>query len=120
MSQVVTIHTRVRDAAALAAACRRLGLAEPVQGKAQLYSGEAQGLVVRLPGWNYPVVFDAASGEARYDNFSGAWGEQKELERLLQAYAVEKVRVEARRSGHAVTEQPLPDGSVRLLIHAGT
>ncbi len=119
MSHVVTTHTRVRDPAALATACQKLGLPQPVQGKAQLYAGEAEGLVVHLPGWNYPVVFDAASGEARYDNFSGAWGEQKELDKLLQAYAVEKVRVEARRSGHALTEQPLPDGSVRLLIHSG-
>jgi hypothetical protein len=116
MSHIVTIKTRVKDPAALAEACRRLGLAEPVSGTANLYSSAATGLVVQLPGWTYPVVFDAASGEARYDNFGGSWGEQKELDRLLQAYAIEKVRIEARRSGHAVTEQPLPNGSVKLLV----
>jgi hypothetical protein len=119
MSHVVSIKTRVRDPAALAEACRGLGLAEPVTGTATLYSAEATGLVVQLPGWTYPVVFDASSGEARYDNFGGAWGEQAQLDRLLQAYAVAKVRIEARRSGHSVTEQPLADGSVRLVIHAG-
>src|SRR5687767_2229245 len=116
MSHIVTIKTRVKDPAALAEACRRLGLAEPVSGTANLYSGAATGLVVQLPGWTYPVVFDAASGEARYDNFGGSWGEQKELDKLLQAYAVEKVRAEARRAGHTVTEQPLPDGSVKLTL----
>ncbi len=119
MSHVVTIKTRVKDPGALAEACRRLGLPEPVSGTAQLYSGTAAGLVVHLPGWSYPVMFDAASGEARYDNYGGSWGEQKELDKLLQAYAIEKVRIEARRSGHGVTEQPLPDGSVKLLVQTG-
>jgi hypothetical protein len=116
MSHVVTIRTRIRDPAALAAACRRLGLAEPVHGTARLYAGEAAGLVVQLPGWRYPAVFDTASGEARYDNFGGSWGAQRELDRLLQAYAVEKAKVEARRAGHSVAEQPLADGSVKLTI----
>jgi hypothetical protein len=116
MSHVVTIQTRVKDPAALTEACRRLGLAAPVTGSARLYAGEAAGLVVQLPGWHYPVVFDAASGEARYDNYGGRWGEQRQLDRLLQAYAVEKVRAEARRAGHTVTELPLPDGSVKLTL----
>ena len=95
------------------------GLAEPWSGTARLYSGEAAGLVVRLPGWTYPVVFDPATGEAKYDNFNGCWGEQTELDRLLQAYAVERVRAEARRAGQTVTEQRLPDGAVKLTVHAG-
>ena len=34
MSHIVTVRTKVRDPVALTAACRRLGLAEPVEGKA--------------------------------------------------------------------------------------
>jgi len=41
MSHIVTRKTEVRDAAAVHAACRRLGVSEPVQGKARLFSGEA-------------------------------------------------------------------------------
>ena len=37
MSHVVCIATRVRDPGAVSAACRRLGLAEPVTGTAQLF-----------------------------------------------------------------------------------
>jgi hypothetical protein len=37
----------------------------------------------------------------------------------MQAYAVEKARIEARRRGHSVVEQPLPDGSIRLTIRVG-
>jgi len=35
---------------------------------------------------------------------------------FLQAYSVEKARLEARRAGHAVTEQALADGSIKLTI----
>jgi hypothetical protein len=115
MSHVVTIHTKVRDPAALSAACARLGLTAPEQGGASLYAGEATGSIVRLPGWTYPVVFDLTAGEARYDNFEGRWGDSTELDRLLQAYAIEKVRLEA-RGRFTVREQVQADGSVLLLL----
>jgi hypothetical protein len=116
MSHIVTIQTKVRDPAALAAACARLGLAAPVQGTARLFGGAVSGLLVKLPGWQYPVVVDPQTGEDRFDNFGGSWGDQKELDRLLQMYAVEKCRIEARRRGHTLTEQQLADGSIRLQI----
>jgi hypothetical protein len=53
MSHVVTIQTHVRNPVAIAAACHRLGLAEPTHGTAQLFSGEAAGLLLQLPGWTY-------------------------------------------------------------------
>ena len=72
MSHIVTVKTEVRDHTAVAAACRRLALPEPVQGTAQLYSGQASGLLVHLPDWLYPVVIDTASGTIRYDNYGGS------------------------------------------------
>jgi hypothetical protein len=116
MSHVVTVQTKIHDAAAVVAACQRLGLPTPVQGTAELYSGEAAGLIIRLPGWEYPVVFDTLTGNAHYDNFEGAWGEQKHLDRFLQAYAVERARLEARKKGFGVSEQALQDGSIKLTI----
>ena len=116
MSHIVTIKTEVRDAAAVRAACKRLGLAEPVEGKTRLFSGEVTGLVVQLPDWQYPVVADLNTGQLKFDNFGGRWGEQKELDKFLQSYAVEKAKIEARKRGHAVTEQQLSDGSIRLTI----
>ena len=47
------------------------------------------------------------------------WGDQKELDRLMQAYAVEKSLIEARKAGHCVTETPLADGSIKLTINVG-
>ena len=116
MSHIVTIKTEVRDVAAIRAACQRLRLLAPVQGKTKLFSGEVEGWAVQLLGWQYAVVCDTATGTVHYDNFSGHWGEQKELDRFLQANAVEKARLEARRKGYAVTEQSLPDGSIKLSI----
>jgi hypothetical protein len=120
MSHIVTIQTKVHDAVAVAAACQRLNLAAPVQGTAQLYSGEASGLLVQLPGWLYPAVIDTLTGIVRYDNFAGAWGEQCHLDRLIQSYAVEKTKIEARKKGYQVSEQTLQDGSIKLQIIRGT
>ena len=47
MSHIVTIQTKVHDPHAVAAACRRLNLAAPVQGTTKLYSSEAEGLIVQ-------------------------------------------------------------------------
>jgi len=116
VSHIVTVKTEVRDVVAVRAACRRLGLAEPTHGTVKLFSGEATGLAVQLPEWSYPVVCDAAKGQIHYDNFGGRWGAQTELDRFLQIYAVEKAKLEARRRGHSVAEQALPDGSIKLTI----
>jgi hypothetical protein len=119
MSHIVSIETEVRDAAAVEAACQRLGLPQPTSGTARLFSGEVAGLRVQLSGWKYPVVCQLDSGQLKYDNFGGLWGDQRELDRFLQAYAVEKARIEARRQGHMVTEQELADGSIKLTVQVG-
>ena len=119
MSHIVQIKTEVRDTVAVQAACQRLGLDAPVLGTITLFATEASGLLVRLPGWIYPVVFDTRSGQVRFDNYGGRWGEQVQLDQFLQAYAVEKTKIEARRKGHTVTEQTLDNGSIKLTVTVG-
>jgi hypothetical protein len=119
LSHIVTVKTEVRDHAAVAAACSRLALPEPVQGTAHLYSGELSGLIVNLPDWLYPVVIDTATGNVRYDNFEGCWGDEKHLHRFVQAYVVERSRSEARKKSYASTEQSLADGSILVEIEVG-
>ena len=119
MSHIVEIKTEVRDAVAVGAACQRLKLEAPTRGTAKLFSSSATGVIVKLPDWRYPVVFDTKSGQARYDNYNGRWGKQAQLARFLQGYAVEKARLEARRKGHTVTEQSLADGSIKLTVTVG-
>lgn len=119
MSHIVSVKSQVKDAAALAAACWRLNLAEPVRETVELFSGQATGLAVRLPNWQYPVVIDVAEGVVQLDNYDGHWGDIREYERLVQMYAVERTKIEARRHGHTVSETTLEDGSIKLQIHEG-
>lgn len=116
VSHIVTIKTEIRDVEAIRAACGRLKLAEPQQGVFRLFAGEATGIGVQLPGWQYPVVCNVATGQVQFDHFQGRWGDPVHLDKLLQAYAVEKAKLEARRRGHTVMEQTLADGSIRLAI----
>lgn len=121
MSHVVTIATEIRDLEALRAACRRLKLQEPTYETVQLFSAKATGQCVRLPDWRYPAVCCLETGQIEFDIFEGRWGSEGELDRLLQGYAVEKARIEARRRGHSLVEQQLQDGSIKLTIqlHGG-
>jgi hypothetical protein len=113
---IVEIKTEVRDAAAVHNACMRLKIPMPSFQTVRLFSGRETGFVVQLPDWKYPIVCDLKSGQLKYDNFEGFWGNPKELDRFLQAYAIERARIKARKKGHSVTEQEMADGSVKLTI----
>ena len=119
MSHIVTIQTEVRDAVAVEAACSRLSLPAPRAGTFRLFTDEATGLAVELPGWRYPAVCELTSGSVRCDTYNGRWGDPAQLGRFLQGYAVEKAKLEARRRGHPVAEHQLPNGSVRLTVRVG-
>ena len=119
MSHVVEIKTEVRDEAAVKAACSRLHLPQPTRGIFQLYSTSERGLGVELPHWKYPVVANTDSGEIKYDNYQNRWGQIEHLQKLLQMYAVEKAKIEARKKGHTVTEQRLDSGSIKLTVNVG-
>lgn len=119
MSHIVSIQTRLHDPVAVGAACQRLGLPAPVQGTAKLFSGDATGLLVQLPGWQYPAVIDTTTGTVQFDTYEGHWGEQAQLDKLLQMYAVEKAKLEARKKGYTVTEQTVSGGSIKLQIIEG-
>jgi hypothetical protein len=116
VSHIVQVQSQVRDPAAIQAACRRLGLDQPIQQTVRLFSGPVTGLTVQLPDWRYPIVCDVANGQIKYDNFGGHWGDQAKLDQFLQAYAAEKAKLEARKQGHTVSEQWLADGSIKLTI----
>lgn len=119
MSHIVEIKTEIRDEQAIRAACVRLQLAAPEHRTVRLFNATATGLCVQLPGWNYPVVCNLTTGQLQFDNYNGAWGRQEELNKFLQAYAVEKARIEARKKGHRVSESKLEDGSIRVTVHVG-
>lgn len=119
MSHIVEIKTEVRDEQAVRAACTRLKLPAPEHKTVRLFNATATGLCVELSGWQYPVVCNLQTGQAQYDNYQGHWGEQTRLSQFLQAYSVEKCRIEARKKGHSVSETRLQDGSIRVTVKVG-
>ncbi len=46
-------------------------------------------------------------------------GEEKHLHRFMQAYVVERSRIEARKKSYLATEQSLADGSILVEIEVG-
>ena len=116
MSHIVTVRTQVRDPLAIQSACSRLKLPAPVYGSAKLFVTEKIGWVVKLIDWRYPIVFNTNTGEVEADSYEGRWGRQEKLDEFLQAYAVEKAKIEARKAGHTATEQLLADGSIRVCV----
>jgi hypothetical protein len=119
MSHVVEIKTEIRDEQAVKAACTRLQIPTPEHKTTRLFNATATGLCVQLPGWSYPVVCNLQNGSLQYDNYQGHWGEQAHLHRFLQAYAVEKAKIEARKKGHTCSETRLEDGSIRVTVRVG-
>lgn len=90
---------------------------EEATGHHQTYSGNFSGIGIQLPGWNYPVVINPETGELKYDNYNGHWGDQIQLDEFAQAYAVEKSRTEALLHGLTVTEEDLDGGDIRLTLN---
>ena len=119
MSHIVSIETRVHDPVTVAAACQRMNLAAPVEGTAHLFSGDASGLMIQFPGWQYPAVVDTLTGSIKFDTYEGRWGDKAQLDRFLQLYAVERTKLEARKKGLQISEQTLQDGSIKLQIMEG-
>ena len=119
MSHIVEIRTEIRDEQAVRAACTRLQLPAPEHKTVRLFNATATGLCVQLPGWSYPVVANLQTGQVQYDNYNGHWGEQRHLNSFLQAYAVCKATIEARKKGHMITETSLQDGSIKVTVRVG-
>ncbi len=119
MSHIVEIRTEIRDEQAVRAACTRLQLTAPEHKTVRLFNATATGLCVQLPGWSYPLVCNLQTGQVQYDNYGGHWGEQRHLNSFLQAYAVEKAKIEARKKGHSFSETQLQDGSIKVTVRVG-
>lgn len=139
MSHTETVKVEVKDRDALIAAvqsiegaafvragCERhtaatarekVDTTEEATGQHAIYSGTYEGIGVILPGWNYPVIINPETGEIKYDNYNGHWGSQDGLDRLVQGYSVEQIRLEAIRQGVSVAEETLENGDIRLLVN---
>lgn len=117
MSDTATIQLQINDEAALAAACTAMGLPAPVRGVADLFETKGhRGLILRFPGWRYPVILDPATGTAHYDVYHGQWGNPADFQKLQQHYGLQRAKALALRAGKTVTQKVKADGTLTLVI----
>lgn len=98
-SHTATVKIDLSDAAALQRAVEVIGGQWIGAGTHQLFSSRHTGNAFKLPGWNYPCVVDAATGEVHYDNYGGAWGDVAQLEKLKAEYSAAVVEQRANVQG---------------------
>ena len=126
MSHFVTIHTQIRDVAALRDACGELGveLAENTSARGYATAQKPGRYVIRLRG-PYDVALNRDSEKEPFGLTTDWWGGHVEKEvgqnygRLLQLYGVHKASREAKRRGHTVRRSKLEDGTIKLSIGGG-
>ena len=122
MSHFTHIETRIRDIAALEAACAELGLELTKNAEARGYGRKRiQGdYVIKLRG-PYDVAIQQATG-GPYRVIADLWNGHVEEElgrdfgKLKQLYGVHKATLEARKKGLIVRRQNQQNGGVRLTL----
>lgn len=87
MSHRVEVSIEFRDPDALGDAVVALGGKVIGHGTHTLFDGAVQGFAFSLPGWKFPLCLQA-DGKLVFDDYSGKWGDQKDLERLKGEYAL--------------------------------
>ena len=145
MSHIVTIEPELYDPAAIRAACKRVGW-ELVEGRQTFrwygrYVGDYRvwekrlrdlGIepedygkcdhAIRVPGAKYEIGLVRRGDQLipLWDTYRpGGLGQvtaENGMNGFLQAYAIEKAKLEARRKGHRVTERKQPNGDIKLTV----
>jgi len=104
LSHIVTIQTKVHDPAAVTACLPASRFVCACAWHYPASSVEKATGSDRQASWlEYPAVIDVLTGLCVTTNFNGHWGDQQQLNRFLQSYAVEKTKLEARKP---VTRSP--------------
>ena len=122
MSHISKIELEVNDLNALDRACKRLGLELVKDQQSFRWFGNNPGIcnhAIKVPGAEYEIGITSVNGiyELQCDyydrNIGKVIGNKGGV--LKQAYAVEKVKSEARRKGYAVLEKQTDTG-IRLHV----
>jgi hypothetical protein len=120
MSHIATVKTKIKD----------LGILEEVlkqqnidllrkQHQVELYSNSVQAIAsFRLPKWKFPIAVKA-DGSIAFDNYKGKWGNQTQLNKVLQAYSRKVVMKQAKRMGMTTTTKTGKDGSLVMTLVGG-
>lgn len=113
MSHTISAKIKLVDKELVTKAATELGFEVLGDQQHQLYAGAVDGIGVKLPGWRYPAVV-LADGTIRYDNYHGSWGQQTELDKLCQAYAIAAAEQQADDYGWMFDKTTLANGDVQI------
>ena len=103
---------------AILAAAAELELPVPVRGTVDLYQTKGHsGMILKFPGWRYPVVIDTTTGTAAMDTYNGKWGYPQDLLKFQQLYGFHAAKALALRQGKTVTRKVKPDGTLQLIVN---
>jgi hypothetical protein len=123
MSHISKIEVDIKDLATLSRACQALGLTLTEENQFRYYNGYAPcDHVIRIPDARYEVgvVRKETGYTLQWDDWHSGGLTQAlgpEAGRLKQAYAVERVRTEARRRGMRV-QQKAAGSTIQLVLSA--
>jgi hypothetical protein len=116
VSHTTTIDLEIKDEDAFVQACGDLGYEVQRDASAKLFQSDAlftNATVVKIPGWNYPVV--CKDGKLHFDNYKGRWGEASQLDKLKQQYARNVAIKTAKQRGFRVSERTV-GGKLKLTL----
>lgn len=117
MSHTTTCKVNLTNEQCLIKAIENLGLTNIGHKTHRLFDGKTvNGIGVTLPDWRYPVVVDLKSGEAFYDNYNGGWGQQIELDKLVQRYSVETALEQAEIHNYTYEQTTQQNGDIELRL----
>jgi hypothetical protein len=114
LSHINTYTSQFKDESIVRRACQFLDLPAPVRGTFRLYNTPVTGLGVQLRGWRFPLVINTDTGDTKYDNYGGSWGDAKELDAFKQRYPLEAAKQAAEAKNMQYREVVLDDGAIAL------
>jgi len=114
MSHTVKMDVQIRDLDAFADAMLALGATALGNGTHQLFETREIGLGFSLPGFHYPVVA-TASGDIRFDDYNGRWGDRSKITDAVERYTLGVARKAAEAQGWYV--ETAADGSHITIYH---
>ncbi len=123
MSHVTPVKMGITNMDTLETAAKSLGCTVEKNATARLYGNQTKNgeMVIRIPGSPYDVAVNRQKDGTlllETDFWGGHVGKKlgDRLGKLKQQYAVEKTRQRAKLLGHQLSQQTLPDGSVRIVV----
>jgi hypothetical protein len=109
-------RTQVKNREQLERVLTDMGVAYEHLSSYTMFDGETvnDALVFRPNNWSHDVAVPK-SGNLRYDNYEGKWGDEAELDKILQAYSVAELKYQSELEGYIITETRLDNGDIELV-----